>query len=154
MGNLEFSIFDKLNQFSVLQSIVSVTMTDVGSAKDPSFQSGDKSSPTQKEGLKKNPVQLRSSLGLMGCLVNIAKYVIIGAFSLFVQKSGINWFLQLFGLALKPLNSNNKREKRKHSEVDNEDCDDEKTSDELEEMKMKRWRPDHVTRLSMSLLRK
>jgi len=128
-----------------------VTMSDMGlSTKDPSIQSGDKSSPTvsqkpvSQEGLKKKPVQLRSSLGLTGCLINIAKYAIIGVFSLFVQKSGINWFLQLFGLALKPLNINNKREKRKHSEVDNEECDDEKTSEDLEEMKMKRWRPDHV----------
>jgi len=126
-------------------------MTDVdSSSKDPSSPSGDSSSltvtqkPKFQEGFKKKHVQLKSSLGLVGCLANIAKFIIMGIFSLFVQKSGINWFLRLFGLALKPLNMNNKREKRKHSEVDNEECDDEKIPEELEEMKIKRWRPDHV----------
>jgi len=127
-------------------------MSDVGSSvsKDSPISSCDKFSltGTQKtmtqEGFKKKPLQLESSLGLVGCVINIFKYVMIGTFALFVQKSGINWFLQLFGLALKPLRMSNKREKRKHSEVDYEECDDEKTSEDLEEMKMKRWRPDHV----------
>jgi len=125
-------------------------MSDVVSSyKNPSLPSGDKSplavkeKSISREGIKKKPV-IKSSLGMVGCLVNIAKYAIIGIFSLFVQKSGINWFLQLFGLALKPLDMNNKGEKRKHSEVDKEEGDDEKTVDDLEEMEMKRWRPDHV----------
>merc|ERR1719318_1838903 len=111
-------------------------MTGVdSSSKDPSSPSGDSSSLTKpkfQEGFKKKHVQLKSSLGLVGCLANIAKFIIMGIFSLFVKRSGINWFLRLFGLALKPLNMNNKREKRKHSEV-------EKTSEELDEMKIKRW---------------
>ena len=126
-------------------------MSDVLSrTKEPFLPSGDKSPLTVKEklisreGIKKKHVQLKSSLGMVGCLVNIAKYAIIGIFSLFVHNSGINWFLQLFGLALKPLNMNNKGEKRKHSEVDNDEGDDEMNVDDPEEMEMKRWRPDHV----------
>jgi len=47
-----------------------------------------------------------------------------------------------FGIALKSLNLNTKGEKRKHSEVDNENYDDE--DNEAPGKEMKRWRPDHV----------
>jgi len=85
-------------------------------------------------------VNLRSSVGLVGCVVNIAKYV-VGVFcSLVIERSGINRFFGFFGLALKSLNT--KGEKRKHSEVDNENSDDEDNEDLGKEIK--RWRPDQV----------
>jgi len=85
-------------------------------------------------------VNLKSSVGLVGCVVNIAKYV-VGVFcSLVIERSGINRFFGFFGLALKSLNT--KGEKRKHSEVDNENSDDEDNEDLGKEIK--RWRPDHV----------
>merc|ERR1719186_1593718 len=92
--------------------------------------------------LPKMCVNLKSSVGFVGCFVNIVKYVVAAFCTLVIDKSGINWVLGFFGIALKSLNLDTKGEKRKHSEVDNEDCDDE--DNEAPEKEMKRWRPDHV----------
>jgi len=92
--------------------------------------------------LPKTSVNLKSSVGLSGCVVNIAKFVFSAFFSLMIEKSGINWVLRSFGLALKSLSLNTKGEKRKHSEVDTENSDDE--DNDVLGMEIKRWRPDHV----------
>merc|ERR1719318_2508752 len=44
-----------------------------------------------------------STLGLTGCLANIARYVLAGILSLVVEKSGLNRVLGLFGATLKPV---------------------------------------------------
>lgn len=44
-----------------------------------------------------------STLGLTGCLANIARYVLAGILSLVVERSGLNRVLGLFGATLKPV---------------------------------------------------
>jgi len=94
----------------------------------------------------KNGTRLKSSVGLVRCLVNIAKYVLAIIFNLCVVNFGINWILKHFGLALKPLNIAIQAGKRKYSEVDDDEKDptDDENEDENLEKELKRWRPDHV----------
>jgi len=92
--------------------------------------------------LPKMCVNLKSSVGFLGCFFNIAKYVVAAFCTLVIERSGINRVLGFFGIALKSLNFNTKGEKRKHSEVDNENYDDE--DNEAPGKGMKRWRPDNV----------
>eukprot|EP00092_Neocalanus_flemingeri_P015787 GFUD01017091.1.p1 GENE.GFUD01017091.1~~GFUD01017091.1.p1 ORF type:complete len:365 (+),score=110.27 GFUD01017091.1:62-1156(+) len=91
--------------------------------------------------LNKKTRRLKTQLGLFGCVLNIAQYVLAFVFSLIVEKFGINHILKLIGLQPKPVNFT-KGEKRKHSELDTEDFDEETTKDL--EIEVKRWRPDHV----------
>ena len=58
--------------------------------------------------LPKMCVNIKSSVGLVGCVVNIAKYVFAAFCSLVIEKSGINRVLGFFGIALKSLNLNNR----------------------------------------------
>jgi len=99
-------------------------------------------------GLRNGTTQLKSSVGLISCLVNIAKYFLAIMFNFCVVNFGINWILKYFGLALKPLNLAVQAGKRKYSEVDDNEkdpIDDEKENeDENLEKELKRWRPDHV----------
>jgi len=90
--------------------------------------------------------QLKSSLGLVRCLVNIAKYFLAIMFNLCVVNFGINWILKHFGLALKPLNFAVQAGKRKYSEVDDDEKDPtyDDNEDENLEKGLKRWRPDYV----------
>jgi len=99
-------------------------------------------------GLRNGTTQLKSSVGLISCLVNIAKYFLAIMFNFCVVNFGINWILKYFGLALKPLNLAVQAGKRKYSEVDDNEkdpIDDEnENEDENLEKELKRWRPDHV----------
>jgi len=99
-------------------------------------------------GLRNGTTQLKSSVGSISCLVNIAKYFLAIMFNFCVVNFGINWILKYFGLALKPLNLAVQAGKRKYSEVDDNEkdpIDDEKENeDENLEKELKRWRPDHV----------
>jgi len=97
-------------------------------------------------GLRNGTTQLKSSVGLISCLVNIAKYFLAIMFNFCVVNFGINWILKYFGLALKPLNLAVQAGKRKYSEVDDNEkdpIDDENEKENLEK-ELKRWRPDHV----------
>jgi len=92
--------------------------------------------------LSKKDVPTQQSL--LGCLVNVAKVVSVGIFSFVLNKSGINWALKFFGLALTPVD-NSKGEKRKRSDIDlADDVDEDHPDEENKEMELKKWRPDHV----------
>lgn len=97
-------------------------------------------------GLRNGTTQLKSSVGLISCLVNIAKYFLAIMFNFCVVNFGINWILKYFGLALKPLNLAVQAGKRKYSEVDDNEKDpiDDENENENLEKELKRWRPDHV----------
>jgi len=124
--------YDKANNVKrYFEGIKIEEMSNVGTIVRKSKVSND---------LPMTSVDLKSSVGLVGCVVNIAKYVVGVLCCLVIENSGINRLFGFFGLALKSLNT--KGEKRKHSEVDNENSDDEDNEDLGKEIK--RWRPDHV----------
>jgi len=97
-------------------------------------------------GLRNGTTQLKSSVGLISCLGNIAKYFLAIMFNFCVVNFGINWILKYFGLALRPLNLAVQAGKRKYSEVDDNEKDpiDDENENENLEKELKRWRPDHV----------
>jgi len=107
--------------------------------------SSRKTSGSPVEGLYGNGLQVKKSLGLVGFIVDIVKYCLIGVLNVFVYL-GNNWFLKHFGLALIPLSQVPPAGKRKFSEVEDtekETNDDEKVESTIK-MELKRWRPDHV----------
>jgi len=109
----------------------------------------ENSSSVSKEkvpGFRNGTTQLKSSVGLVRCLVNIAKYFLGIMFNICVVNFGINLILRHFGLALKPLNLAIQAGKRKYSEVDDDEKDptDDENEDGNLEKELKRWRPDHV----------
>jgi len=103
-------------------------------------------------GPTKKGVPSQKSLGLIGCLFDVAKVISVGIFSFILNKIGINWALKFFGLALTPVD-NSKGEKRKRSLVDTVDDVDEDTK-ENKEMDSKKWRPDHVYEAINEFVRK
>ena len=120
----------------------------MGKTLNTQFKFGENSSLTsrERESELSNSNQLKSSVGLVGCLVNITKYVLAIIFNLIVVSFGINWILRHFGVALKPLNLAIQAGKRKYSEVDEDEQDSTDFENENENLEkvLKRWRPDHV----------
>ena len=125
---------------------MSRTNNKMGKTLNTQFGENSSSSSGEKESGLSNGIQLKSSVGLVGCLVNIAKYVLAVIFNLFVVSFGINWILEHFGVALKPLNLAIQAGKRKYSEVDEDvkDSTDYENENENLEKELKRWRPDQV----------
>jgi len=85
----------------------------------------------------KSSAASKSPRGLVGCIASISRCVMAGIFSFLVEKSGINMLLGFFGVMIRPLENMIKVEKRKR--IDIETVDD---YFEVEEAKLKRWRPD------------
>jgi len=125
---------------------MSLSDEKIGKKVGTKFEENSSSLSKERVPGSRNGTQLKSSVGLVRCLVNIAKHVLAIIFNLCVVNLGVNWILKHFGLALKPLNIAIQAGKRKYSEVDDDEKDptDDEIEDEKLEKELKRWRPDHV----------